>query len=290
MIKPSIKSMAEMADEYKMFVKAGNELSLNLGCWLPSLGRLIRPLIPGELCFVMADTGVGKSMVLQNIAIATSHTSLFFEMELPGTLMYERFMAASNGLECIEVERNAQKGQHLNMANCGHIYVCDASRMSTKAMYELIMVESDKVIGAKPLVVFVDYIALMAAGGKSRYEKVAESAESLKVLAKESNTIVVGATQVSRKEGEDVNGTEELFLHNAKNAGEIENSCGLLMGMWRDPDDPINYGWLKGLKNTKGKSGWKVKLAIDGARMRISESAYTERKRESSERTLEYLQ
>ena len=270
-----IYSMIEMADDYTKFCQQSGEVSLNLGRWLPSLGRKVRPLIPGELAFFMANTGVGKSMILQNIALCCSESSLFFELELPRTLMFERFMANAHQLDCREVEKRFKAGEHLSTSTAGNIFVVDASRISSGKMEEIISKQAEKKIGARPLVVFVDYIGLMQSQGKSRYERTSVAAEDLKVMAKNTNTIIIAATQVSRP-GEDDSASNEVNIHSAKDSGSIENSCGLLIGAWRDKSCPHQTMWIKILKNTKGQSGDCIKCNLDGAKMRITEAAYDE--------------
>ena len=274
-MKPVVNSMMEIADEYAKYCKQSDEINLDLGDWLPSLKKICRPLIPGELAFFMADTGVGKSMIIQNIALSCCETSLLFELELPKTLMFERFMAAAHKVVCREVEENFRYDKYMSTSPCNNIFVCDASRLSAKQMYEIITTKAVEKIGSMPLVVFVDYIGLMASAGKSRYERTSIAAEDLKVLAKETNTIVIAATQVHRpsKDG-DVEPSNELDLHSAKDSGSIENSCGLLVGAWRDREEPHKYLWLKICKNTKGQAGGMIKCNIDGSKMLITESAY----------------
>ena len=268
-----VHSMTDLAADYAAYARQSDTIHLDLGDWLPSFKRLCRPLVPGELCFFMAGTGVGKSMILQNIAAACSETSIFFELELPKTLMFERFMARGHKRSCKEIEALYKAGKYLSTAMVNNIYVVDASRISAAKMEELIMGKAVKKIGGQPLVVFVDYIGLMASDGKSRYERTSVAAEDLKVLAKNTNTIVIASTQIHRP-GEDDNA--ELDIHSAKDSGSIENSCGLLIGAWRDTSSPHDTMWVKILKNTKGRSGDAIKCRLDGEKMLITEAAYTD--------------
>lgn len=268
-----IHSMIDMADDYAAYCQQSSEICLNLGAWLPSLGTRCRPLVPGELAFFMANTGVGKSMILQNIALACCETSLFFELELPKNLMFERFMANVHGMECKDIESYYKAGNRLSTAPAHNVFVVDASRISANKMEEIITKQAEIKIGGKPLVVFVDYIGLMQSAGKSRYERTSVAAEDLKVMAKNTNTIIIASTQVSRP-GEDDNGNNEVHIHSAKDSGSIENSCGLLIGAWRDKENPNQIMWLKILKNTKGTGGYCIKCNLDGSKMRITEAAY----------------
>lgn len=261
-----IYSMLELQADYRKSLEDDVGTRLNLGAWLPSLGKL-RALVPGELAFILADTGCGKSMALQCIAASTIEPILFFELELPRVMMFERFMALAHGRTCNEIEIRAQENSYWSTAAVGHVWVCDDTRLNTQDMLDTID-KSAETIGVRPSVVMVDYIGLMAAQGKSRYERMSVAAEDLKVLAKQANVIVVAATQRSRPErdGDDV----EVTLHDAKDSGSIENSCGLLLGLWKTDYNSLK---VRVLKNTKGPANWDIYCIMDGARMSITERA-----------------
>lgn len=262
-----VKSIQEMADDYTKFAKQSDEMSLDLSDWLPSFRRICRPIIAGELVFIVADTGIGKSMCLQNIANSQSESSLFFEMELPANLMFERFMATAHKIRSQEILDHYKYDRgYLSLSELAHIYVCDVTRLSKDQMKSIILNEATQKIGIKPLMIYVDYIGLMNAPGKSRYERVSIAAEELKVLAKETETIIIAAAQIARP-AED----EEIHIHSAKDSGSIESSAGLLLGLYRDKDAPQQVVWIKILKNTKGRNGDKIMCNIDGERMLITE-------------------
>jgi len=253
--------MLDLEEDYRQRAMMDDRTGLDLGKVLPVLGQQVRPLVAGELMAIIADTGVGKSAFAQTIAMqARPLTVLNFSMELPGTLMFERQLAMKHAVEQAEIERTYKDNQKYDMHGLHHIYTCEATRLSADDMEEII-VDS----GCAPNVVIVDYIGLMsAAGTRGRYERMSDAAENLKSLAKSTNTVVVVVCQVSRKEGTD----PEIFLHDAKDSGSIENSAGLLLGLWRDPEDRKGM-YCKVLKNTKGCAGSIIHCEYDGARMQI---------------------
>jgi hypothetical protein len=270
--------MHELQAEYAYMVNHADECQFDLGNWLPSFRKQgIRPLIPGELCFIVADTGHGKSAALQNICAVYADSVLFFEMELPGTLMFERFAARGNNIECVEVERRYKAGNPTNLAGIQHIYDCDATGLTEDTIAKVITEEAPKVMNGRPVMVCVDYIGLMSASGKSRYERMSCAAEGLKRVAKDTNTIIFAASQRSRGEEEE----SEVGLHDAKDSGSIENSCGMMIGMWKDEHDASTL-WLRVNKNTKGGAGTLIKARFDGARMRIWEDEASELRKDLS--------
>jgi len=285
MTELTIKTMYDLDFEYTEFVNAEHPVSLDLSKWLPSLGigrDAVRPLVPGELAFILGDTGTGKTSCLQNIAMyANPLPTLMCELELPGTLCFERFAAMALGAQCRDVERQykmrpayvrleAEEYVKDIISKLGHVAVCDHSRLDEYALESLIMKHYPEKLGHQPAVVIVDYIGLMESKGAKRYERVSRAAEELKRTAKNTNTIMICASQIHRGQDDDEGG--EVFLHSAKDSGSIENSAGLLLGLWRDDDDKRKL-YVKVLKNTKGEGGKVVTCNFDGARMTITEMA-----------------
>ena len=268
-LKPlPIYSMAELEAQYTKFQKQPDENSLWLGKFLPSFGKM-RPFIPGEVIILIASTGVGKTVVAQRVAIsAMPLPTLFFELELPSELLFERFAQMQNGCETPAVENyykfsGKPVADQFTMLN--HILVCPESGLSPDRIEKLIERSALK-FGRRPILVMVDYLGLVRAKGRSRYEVASDAAESLRVIAKNTNTIMFSTVQISRpdKKSENI----EVGLYDAKDSGSIENSASLVLGAWRPRLDTL---MLKVLKNTKGMTGRTVECNFNGAMMSITE-------------------
>jgi 5S rRNA maturation endonuclease (ribonuclease M5) len=268
-----VYSMEELEGEYREFVATTHTHSLNLGAWLPALGKEVRGLVPGELVTILADTGVGKTAILQNIALkAAPLCTLLFELELPGTLTFERFVQMAMEESGSNVQNVYARKSQLDWRKKGlnHVHVCSLSKLTLEGI-EKIITKSELKIGERPVLVMIDYIGLVTGKGKDRYERISNVAEEMKILAKSTNTIVVLASQIHRKEN---NPSGEVSLHDAKDSGSIENSSGLVIGAWREPNDKTVLN-LKILKNTKGSAGMKIPCKFNGQTMLITEDGYS---------------
>ena len=273
-IEIPIQSMEELEREYIEHLQLAKTRVLNLGAWLPSLGRKCRNLVPGEVLTILAGTGVGKTAALQNLAVAARPLScLLFELELPGSLTFERFCALSQGVSCADIEKTYSDGKRYEWRERGrlhHVFTCTKSRFTPDHLEKMIE-KAELKMGIRPAVVMVDYIQLFSGTGK-RYEIVSDAAESLKRIAKNTKTIVVLTSQVSRKGKDDDAG---VTLTDAKESGSIENSSGVVLGMWRPDKDTLR---IKILKNTKGRADGKdefIECNYDGATMTITERIKT---------------
>lgn len=264
-----VYSILDLQETYIHYIQHVDEVSLSLGKWLPSLGK-IRPLVPGELVTFMADTGVGKTAILSHVAYyAQPLPVLLFEMELPEMLLFERFVQQAGHFRSEEIEQEYRQGgtwEHGLKEHWSHLYICPRSGLEISEI-ERILNKADLKMGQRPVVILVDYIQLAKSLGRTRYEMMANVAEGLKVMARRTQTIVVCGSQVSRHSGEE----KPLGLHDAKGAGEIENSSGLVISAMREENTQTMR--LKILKNTKGWAGGEIICNFDGRTMTITERA-----------------
>lgn len=265
----AVKRFNEIEKEFYEYSKNSTLQSYSLGSWIPSLGKYVRPLVPGELVTIIADTGVGKTAVLQNIALSAHPLkTLIFEIELPETLMFERFISMSQKIPGWKVLKMFQDGippDWKSDERLGNIMVCSNARITVEDMEKRIVSLKEK--SNPPDVVIVDYIGLIQAKGISRYERMSWIAEQLKILAKKTKTIIICACQIHRKPED----SEGVGLHDAKDSGSIENSSGLVLGLWRTGLGGKNMK-VKILKNTKGWAGLTIDCNFDGETLLIHES------------------
>lgn len=271
-VKPlPLYTIRELEKKYIQFVNAKDVRFFNLSLFLPSLGKIANELVPGELAVVVGDTGVGKTAILQTISRSTRPIpTLFFELELPGEQMFERYAQVQLKASAQQVKREYQQNPRSKNGEFDaleHIIVCPESGLSTAQIEEFIN-RSELKFGTHPGVVLVDYIGLIndARFGGSRYESVSHAAEQLKVIAKRTNTIVVIGTQIARPDKK--KDTLEIRLHDSKDSGSIENSAQLVLGCWRPDDKTLT---VKVLKATKGVAGAKIECNFDGPTMAITE-------------------
>lgn len=209
-------------------------------------------------------------MLLQNMALYTGVETLFIEIELPETLSFERFASMLSKTSGGHVFSMYQTGQKVDWrkANTSNIKCVHLPKLSTVDIERVI--ENAKLkTGKRPALVMIDYAQLIGGIGNGRYEKTSSVMEELKSIAKSTNTIIVIASQIGRKDKKNPN--PEVGLQDGKDSGSIENSSGVVIGAWRDPED-ANRLWLRLLKNTKGKAGFTIACRIHDS-MQIHEEA-----------------
>lgn len=262
-------SLQEMEQRYREQLQRQTEQQFNLSNWLPALGDQVHPLVPGEMLLVIADTGVGKTMILQNmIRSARPMPCLLFEMELPLGLVFERFVQMEIGCLRSDVQeeyRTQSAPLYSRYTGLQHITVCPESGLSLDQIEKYIL-RSELKIGTRPVIVAIDYVGLVRNQAKSRYESISNVAEQLKVIAKRTNVIMLVASQIARP---DKNKQESLSisLHDAKDSGSLEASAGVVIGAWRPERTRM---MLRILKNTSGTGGETIEARVEGGTMRIT--------------------
>lgn len=271
-VEVPLQSMEELERDYREFARQSDHRALDLSLWLPRLSRL-RAVVPGELVFILANTGAGKTAALQNIAACIPHLpTVFFELELPGTLTFERFaaIAAKKDARAVWMRYKNSDEETVDWRGSGkldHVHVCSKSGIKVAEIERIVSLAHLKT-GQRPAVVMVDYVGLIHGDGRSRYERTSSAAEELKVLAKRTNTVVICTSQVSREKDDK---HAEISFFGAKDSGSIENSAGLLLGLWRDKED-ANRAYLRVLKSTKGGAGTLTHIDFHGGTLQMSQA------------------
>lgn len=267
---PPVYTAEEMERRYHANFNSASAFSLDLGRFINGFRKYVRPILPGEMIAILAATGVGKTAIAQSIARSASPMpTLFFEMELPLDLLFERFCQMENNYcEAWEVQQHYKRNQPGLAAQFNglkHIIACDLSGISPTKLEEIIE-KSELKFGEKPKLVVVDYLGLMRmAGSSTRYQSVSDCAEQLRVIAKKRNVIILLTVQISRPRKDD---EAEVGLNDGKDSGSIENSASLVIGAWKTSPTDMT---LKILKNTKGRSGPEIYCTYTGERMKIEE-------------------
>jgi hypothetical protein len=214
---------------------------------------------------------IGPAFALcQNLALAVAPLkTALFELELPETLTYPRFLQIAHKRTLSEVWHAHHNDQavdwHLD-SRLSNILLCSTAGLSVDDIVRRI--EAHNLRNDEPVrVVIVDYFQLLQGKGATRYERFSNAAEACKVAAKKTNSVWIVVSQIQRP-GE--NGGYEPHLHSGKETGSLENSSGLVLGFWRDEND-ANTAYCRILKNTKGRSGQKVECNYHGETLNITE-------------------
>lgn len=260
-------SAAEQAEEYKKSIMGKEKDRFYTG--FPDLDVLINGVAPGEVMMIVGYSGTFKSAFLQNVlinsAVKTKKNSLFYSMEMPANLVYQRTVQI--GLEqstyFIESgyagkkpgyeESTMQELDKLGIAE--KLKVCQTPALTTEQVehYARLAKAQFGEVG----VVGIDYLGLMSAkDARSEYERISYCAEQSKNMAKRLNMPVVILTQINRQSARD----GEMEMHSAKGSGAVEASADYMIGIQRNKQKEII---IKLMKNRSGEANLQFKADLD---------------------------
>lgn len=224
-----------------------------------SLDKAIDPgLLTGQLLVILAKTGVGKTLVLCNLAYNMRDINvLFVTLEMTAEEIYTRLARVYRFHHPWASDDDVDRAFH-------RLRISDANRLSESDFARLVD-EYTEDVGAKPDVVFIDYLGYYARGrrGGTSYEKTSDAVMQLKSEAKKHELGVVVPAQVNRgaKEGKPIDSDD------ARDSGVIEETADFLLALWRQ-DDALDYAhpgmpsWKLHLKILKSRHGNKDKTFL----------------------------
>ena len=229
---------------------------------------------PGELIFIAARPGMGKTSIALNIALSVAkHYDkgvAIFSLEMSREQMVSRMLAYEgmvNGKKLMTGNLTADDwrriGDAASVISNTQMYVDDNPMLTVADMNAACR----RVEGLG--LVIIDYLQLMtSAGGKQKYanenrtQVVSDISRMLKIMAKELNVPVVCLSQLSRaSEGRK---DRRPQLSDLRESGSIEQDADVVIGLYRDgyynenSENP-NLAEAIVLKNRKGEVG-TVKL------------------------------
>lgn len=172
-----------------------------LSSGFPTVDSRTGGLRPGSLFVIAAGTGVGKSLLATNIALAAHVPTLLFSLEMAGLEVAERMIAAASGVEAKRIQRGT--------VSDGEVLVL---KRQAKAHQEIWIDErpvpsvAEIAATARALhrrenvgLVIVDYLQIVRTQQDERREaEVAAVARGLRALGRQLHVPVIALAQLNR--------------------------------------------------------------------------------------------
>jgi replicative DNA helicase len=251
--------------QYLRHIKRVDEFRFITG--LLPLDKALRGVLPGEVMTIAAYSGTFKSALLQYLLLRSAREtglySLLFSLEMPAVKLFEREASMQSGVNGFTIEykwKNEPTSAEDIHRKCreggsNRLIICERPRLTIEQIARYIDATRRKYgeIGA----VGIDYLGLMAAPGKTLFERTAYLCPELKNLAKAKNVPLVVLSQVSR---DSIKHNAEIEAHSAKGGGDVEASADFMLGLYQDKDNQLV---LKILKNRNGMAGESFQVNID---------------------------
>lgn len=246
----------------------------------------------GELCVVIAPTGVGKSHFLVHAgaqALLQGKNVLHFTFELHERAVgvrYDSHLLGIDSLECIDRKQEIKDFYAANAEKLGKLRIkyLPTGTATVNTLRQFI----DKLAldNFCPDLLVVDYAQIMRSTEKYELPRLElkKVFEELRSLAAELDLPIWTASQ-SNKEGAD---SDIITLANMAESYAQAHICDFVVGLGRpESQKATGYGTLFIAKNRNGIDGVSFKVKIDTARSRISMLSEEDAKNFSAEQMRE---
>ena len=265
----------ELLDD--MDAGSGGSRGLNIG--LPDFDKLTCGLEPGDLAVMAARPGMGKTSLLVTIASAVSITTgtAVFSAEMPSHQLMRRCIALQGRIEqgLLRRPEHLDEAQWASIAAAGDVVAEQKLWIDDTATPTLTHIRAEALalkVRAPLGLLLVDYVQLVKAPGKNRYEELREVAYGLKALAKELGIPIIVLAQLNR--GVESREYKRPNISDLRDSGAIEEAAdivGLLYSEgYYNPDFLMPYVLeCQIAKNRNGERGdclWR----FEGAYSRVS--------------------
>ncbi len=226
---------------------------------LTDLDKLLGGIVPGNLVVVAAQTGVGKSSLLLNIARNAARAQNFrvaiFSLEMSREEWERRLLARESGIAIDRLKLGAmsEAEERSAMAATGElsqlaVEIDDRASLTVEQMRTKLRRLRARLGGLD--LVLVDYLQLM--GNPRRYDsralEVGAISRGLKLLAREMDVPIIAAAQLSRE----VDRREPPIprLSDLRESGAIEQDADVVMFLYREDKHFTREDWERRFQGT----------------------------------------
>jgi replicative DNA helicase len=231
---------------------------------------------PGRVYVIGARTGVGKTLVAINLAIAAAHAKervALFTLEMNRDEVGDRIVAAVAGVSLKKLQSHDldDRDRH-NLGRMvdrfgGDPMTIDDSAMNTLASIRAACRDMTRAIPPLGLVV-VDYLQLVDPADRKapRHEQVSAISRGLKVMAKELRVPVVALAQLNREVEARPDKTPRLS--DLRESGSLEQDADVVMLLHRKEDGEKLIVTIA--KNRSGPAGVDCELDWSPSKARLT--------------------
>jgi len=270
-------SSIELTDNYKNYIQESSLKKINLG--FPVIDGLTRGLRQKEVLTLIAETGIGKSALTQNIlmqhSLNTKELTLYFTLEMSCEEVFERMIQIKLQVSGFEVESKFLKNDENFIKKCSEVatnnkdFVLIEKRIDINKLSDVVKFLEDH-FKRKAGLICIDHLLLLENSrlDGNEYYKVSDNMKKIKSFSLESKIPVIVVSQVSRNDSK-----SGINLFSGKGSGEVENSSNFVLALSKiTTENAQEYGTtesvikhfdsihisllsLKLLKNRRGRLG-----------------------------------
>jgi replicative DNA helicase len=207
------------------------------------LDELIPGFQPGEMVTVGSRPGVGKSVILLNVAVHAAVRLavpvLVASLEMSEQECIDRIIAAEATADLQRIRTASLDDADWTRIAGAHERLAGASLMLNTSPYQSVQtmrsdLRSMRRAGTPAGLLVVDYLQLMTSGGKpeNRQAEVSEISRGIKLLGKEFGIPVLVGSQLNR--GPEMRSDRRPLLADLRESGSVEQDSSIVILLYRE--------------------------------------------------------
>lgn len=207
------------------------------------LDELIPGFQAGEMVTVGSRPGVGKSVVLLNVAVHAAVRLgipvLVASLEMSEQECVDRIIAAEATADLQRIRTASLDDADWARIAGAHSRLADAPLMLSTSPYQSVQtmrsdLRSMRRAGSPAGLLVVDYLQLMTSGGKAenRQAEVSEISRGIKLLAKEFGIPVLVGSQLNR--GPEMRSDRRPLMADLRESGSVEQDSSIVILLYRE--------------------------------------------------------
>lgn len=223
----------------------------------------------GDFVILAGEQSAGKTAFSISMMIRMArqgYKCVYFSLETAVDKIFDRLVTNYVGLDFGHLKRGILTQEELDRVTEAHEQITNLPIKIINASGKTVDWIKAEAVRLQADVIFIDYLGLINAKGKSRYEMVTNTSLALHTLAQTTGITVVCLSQLRRPDGTNRKPT----MHDLRESGQIEADADLIILLYNDKDHD-EYSVIVE-KNKEGEVGI-IDFRFDGLHQRFYEVA-----------------
>ena len=223
----------------------------------------------GDFVVLAGEQSAGKTAFSISLMIRMArqgYKCVYFSLETSVDKIFDRLVTNYVGLDFSHLKQGNLTQDEYDLVGEAHQQMTELPIKIINASGKTVDWIKAEAIRLQAEIIFIDYLGLINAKGKSRYEMVTNTSLALHTLAQTTNITVVCLSQLKRPDGTN----RKPNMHDLRESGQIEADADLIILLYNDRDN--NEYSVIVEKNKEGETGI-IDFQFDGQHQRFYEVA-----------------
>ena len=223
----------------------------------------------GDFVILAGEQSAGKTAFSISMMIRMArqgYKCVYFSLETSVDKIFDRLVTNYVGLDFSHLKQGKLTDEEVVNIGNAHQQITELPIRIINASGKTVDWIKAEAVRLQADIIFIDYLGLINAKGKSRYEMVTNTSLALHTLAQTTGITVVCLSQLRRPDGTNRKPT----MHDLRESGQIEADADLIILLYNDKEND-EYSVIVE-KNKEGETGI-IDFRFDGLHQRFYEVA-----------------